>query len=206
MDREIIYVADPMCSWCWGFAPVIAAIGHRVAGRVPLSLVVGGLRPGTTEAMDDDAKHYVRGHWEHVGKETGQPFDFAFFERHGFVYDTEPACRAAVTVRALKTERGFDYFESLHRAFYVDNRDVTAPATLAKLAEAQAIERADFEAAFDSPEMRHQTSNDFMRSRALGIQGFPAVVVRDGDKHAYLTVGYRPYEALAPALESWLEG
>ena len=26
MTRELIYFADPMCSWCYGFAPVISAI------------------------------------------------------------------------------------------------------------------------------------------------------------------------------------
>jgi hypothetical protein len=24
--RQLVYFADPMCSWCYGFSPVIAAI------------------------------------------------------------------------------------------------------------------------------------------------------------------------------------
>ena len=26
VDKEIIYVGDPMCSWCWGFSPVLKRI------------------------------------------------------------------------------------------------------------------------------------------------------------------------------------
>ena len=43
-DR-LLYVMDPMCSWCWGFAPVVQALAEQAAAAgVPLQLVVGGLR------------------------------------------------------------------------------------------------------------------------------------------------------------------
>ena len=54
--KRILYIADPMCSWCWGFAPVIAAIGETFGGDAPLKLVVGGLRPGETRAMDGKSR------------------------------------------------------------------------------------------------------------------------------------------------------
>ena len=46
-------------------------------------------------------KDYIREAWTRVGAATGQPFDFSFLDREGFVYDTEPACRAVVTARRL---------------------------------------------------------------------------------------------------------
>src|SRR3712207_8936900 len=54
-----------------------------------------------------------RSHWEHVAELTGQPFEFAFFDRQGFVYDTEPACRAVATVREQRPELALPY---LHRS------------------------------------------------------------------------------------------
>ncbi len=99
--KRIILFADPMCSWCWGFAPVISAIREEFAGLAPIRLVVGGLRAGETKPMDEKSKVYIRHHWEHVQSATGQPFDFEFFDRDGFVYDTEPACRASVAARNL---------------------------------------------------------------------------------------------------------
>ncbi|MFP5511553.1 MAG: hypothetical protein ACLGJC_00485 [Alphaproteobacteria bacterium] len=106
---HLIYIADPMCSWCWGFAPAIQAIRQRYAGTLPIRLMMGGLRPQTTKSMDEAAKQKTRSHWEHVQAASGQPFDFVFFEREDFVYDTDPAARALVVVRRSGMERVLDY-------------------------------------------------------------------------------------------------
>ena len=50
-DKRLVYFADPMCSWCYGFSPVIGAIAERFEGRMPLDLVMGGLRAGNTSPM-----------------------------------------------------------------------------------------------------------------------------------------------------------
>ena len=39
MDLEFVYVGDPMCSWCWGFAPVLDRM--QKVYDVPLRVVVG---------------------------------------------------------------------------------------------------------------------------------------------------------------------
>jgi putative protein-disulfide isomerase len=204
-DKTILYVADPMCSWCWGFAPVIAAIARAAEGRAAVRVVVGGLRPGTTEPMDDESRATVRHHWEEVHKASGQPFSFDFFERDGFVYDTEPPCRAAATVRGLAPDATLPFFESLHRAFYADGRDITDGAVLADLAADARVDRAAFTAAFESAYARDATVRDFQFARSLGITGFPTVVVGDGNGYAFLTIGYRPYAAMAEVLGEWLE-
>lgn len=205
MDKEVIYVADPMCSWCWGFAPVIAEVRRRIEGRAAFSLVVGGLRPGTTAAMDQGMKDTIRHHWQEVARMTGQTFNFEFFDRDGFVYDTEPACRAAVCVRAIRPDGVLSYFESLHRAFYLENRDVTDGDILADLARALGIEGGEFMAAFAAAQAKEDTAGDFRHAHSLGISGFPAVVVKDGNGYAFLTIGYRPMAALEALLEEWLE-
>ncbi len=203
--KEIILFADPMCSWCWGFSPVMGALAEAYGGAARLSLVLGGLRPGTTKAMDDDDKEEVRHHWENVARTTGQSFTYSFFERDGFVYDTEPACRAAVTVRGLAPEKAFAYLDALHRAFYIEDRDLTDGAVMADVADALGVEAQAFAAAFDSDAVKVRTQADFQMAHELGIRGYPSVVLKDDGGLAALTIGYRPLEALAPHLETWLE-
>jgi protein-disulfide isomerase-like protein with CxxC motif len=72
-----------------GFLPVISAIGEQFGEALPIRLVMGGLRPATMKPMDEASKVAVRSHWEHVHQASGQPFDFGFFERKIFVYDTQ---------------------------------------------------------------------------------------------------------------------
>ena len=61
-ERNLIYVADPMCSWRWGFSPVIDAIRRRFGDALPIRLIMGGLRPGTTKPLDDAGKRTIREH------------------------------------------------------------------------------------------------------------------------------------------------
>ena len=61
MSARLIYVMDPMCSWCWGFAPVAAAlIAQAHEAGVPTHLVVGGLRTGGS-ALDSRISSHSRG-------------------------------------------------------------------------------------------------------------------------------------------------
>ena len=203
--KRIFYFADPMCSWCWGFSPVVARIVADYGEHAPVRLVAGGLRVGTTQPMDQHAKAAIRGHWEHVHAATSQPFDFAFFERDGFVYDTGPACRAAVAMRNLVPEQTLAYLEALQRGFYAENRDVTDPAVLASLAEPFCAGAEVFAAVYAAPEVEEATLADFRLTQALGIAGFPAVVLKDEAGLVPLTVGYQPLADLAPALEAWLQ-
>lgn len=213
--KDLIYVADPMCSWCWGFAPVIAAIGRRIAAHQPadgapkpgVTVIMGGLRPLTRQVMSDDDKATIRHHWEEVEKRSGQPFDHALFERDDFVYDTEPACRAVCLVRRLKPETALAYFERVQRAFYAENADVTEPDILAALAfEVAGIDPETFRAGFNDVAAAYETSGDFHAARQLGVTGYPTVVLQTGGELALLTQGYQPFDALEQAIEAWLIG
>jgi putative protein-disulfide isomerase len=204
--KRALYFADPMCSWCWGFAPVLERIRALFGKDVGIRPVLGGLRAGTTRAMTERDKDYVRHHWQAVHAETGQPFSFAFFDLDGFVYDTEPACRAVVTLRSLSPSDALDYLEAVQRAFYVGNRDVTQGEVLADIANDFGVEREVFEALFSHPEIVHATQADFATARAAGVGGFPTVVLQSGHDFALLTAGYRGFEELQPLIQAWLRG
>ena len=59
-EHRFIYFADPMCSWCYGFAPVIWALAERFEGRMDVQLVMGGLRAGNTTPMREEDRAYIR--------------------------------------------------------------------------------------------------------------------------------------------------
>ena len=202
---QLIYFADPMCSWCWGFAPVMSRLLETYSDRITPHLVMGGLRAGNTTPMDDTQRDYIRKHWRHVEKRSGQPFDFAFFDRDNFIYDTEPACRAVVTVRNLDASRTYPVMSAIQRAFYADGEDVTNPDVLAELASMAGIAPGRFHQAFDSDDAREMTARDFQTAQQIGVPGFPTLLI--GDDGAALTVlanGYQEYDGIAQRLDSIL--
>jgi len=205
-DKHFIYFADPMCSWCYGFSPVITELSRRFAGRLPVKLIMGGLRAGNSRPMRPEDKDYIRGAWTRVGEASGQPFDLSFFDRDGFVYDTEPACRAVVAMRRLAPEKALSFMGAIQRAFYAHNQDVTQADVLAEIADREAgIDRPEFTAEFLGGETRNETFRDFLTSQQAGVEGFPFLAAgNEAEGYAQVTSGYRPIDGLPEAIEAWL--
>lgn len=203
---RLLYVMDPMCSWCWGFAPVADALaGQAAAAGVPLHLVAGGLRTGQGAALDGQTKRYILQHWQAVNQATGQPFRFDGALPDGFVYDTEPACRALVVARSLAPELAWPLVKLIQQAFYAEGRDVTQASTLVALAEQVGIPRIEFAQGFDAAASHEATLADFTWVQDLGIAGFPTLLAERDGQLALLTNGYQPLDELAPLLGRWLE-
>lgn len=204
-NKTLLYVADPMCSWCWGFSPVMEAIHEKFQDRVNIELLVGGLRPGNRERFDEHRREYILGHWRAVHQRTGQPFNFDFQMGPDFTYDTEPASRAVVVMRTLKPDQVFSFFRAIQRAFYVDNLNVTSEKVLAEIACKEGVDQERFLQLFDHPEPRQKVWEEFDHCRKLEISGFPSLIAQDGPRTRPLAHGFQPLEALTPLLDSWLE-
>jgi putative protein-disulfide isomerase len=205
-QKELIYVGDPMCSWCYGFAPIKTRIEEQAAGRAAVKLLVGGLHIDWTEPQDEARKKFLREHWLEIGQRSGQPFMFDILDRDDFVYNTEASCRAAVTVREMKGQKAaLKFFTYLQSAFYADNADITQGDILIDLAGRFGLDKDAFAEKWPGPEMVKETLSDFRFAQRLGVTGFPTMVVKDSYGYAYLTIGYQPYEQLAPVVEAWLE-
>ena len=123
---KLVYVGDPMCSWCYGFGKELAQL-RAALPALELEIVVGGLRAGGTEILDDAAKQFRLQHWARVEAASGLPFNReALLARQGFVYDTEPVCRAVVAARRLAPQSDLlAVFRALQHAFYAEGRDTT---------------------------------------------------------------------------------
>jgi putative protein-disulfide isomerase len=206
---NLIYVADPMCSWCYGFGRTISELLAEPGDLQPLqlALVMGGLRPYTTEPLTPARTEEILEHWQHVQEASGLPFVAAphtALHEAGFTYDTEPASRATVTVRTLWPQHTWRYFKAVQAAFYGEGKNVTQATVLADVAEAVGLPRADFAKTFASTALREATAKDFAQSQAWGITGFPAVITQKGDALHLVCRGYTPVANLRAQITALL--
>jgi putative protein-disulfide isomerase len=203
---HLIYFADPMCSWCYGFSPVIEDIRRAFGRGLPVRLVMGGLRPGTQQPMTEAAKAEIAGHWRHVHEASGLPFDPAVLARKGFVYDTDPAARAVVVVRRHDPELALTYLARAQAAFYAQDRDITSPEVLADLASELGLDRAGFLEAWSGEDAKQETWRDYAISQQAGVAGFPTLVVGPNGRGVFdvVTRGYAPGEQVIAVLQDWI--
>ena len=199
------YFADPMCSWCWGFSAIIETIRSTYDDKINIALMLGGLRPGTTDLMTTRMRDEILHHWHEVQKMSGQSFTFENAMPEGFVYDTEPASRAVLTVAELDSSKIFSYFRSIQSAFYVDQVDVTQAENLAGLASLQGLQSEKFMEFFQSDILKQKTLQHFEGTRQAGVRGFPSMVIQRGTDFKFITKGYRPFDELKLLIEEWLK-
>lgn len=204
---HLIYFSDPMCSWCYGFSPVVEEIHRTFGGALPMRVVMGGLRPGTEKPMTEEAKLEIADHWTHVHEATGLPFNGSGMSRPGFIYDTDPAARAVVVARHDSEEMAAAFLARAQKAFYAEGRDVTTAEVLGDLAEELGLDRAPFLEAWGSEAAKEETWRDYAISQRAGVTGFPTLVAGPNADGVYgvVTRGFAPGEQVVTILREWLE-
>ena len=203
--HALIYVVDPMCSWCWGFSPVLEELMRQYQGQISFQLMVGGLRPGNTERFDNSRRGSILQHWHAVQERTGQPFNFEFQMGPTFTYDTEPASRAIVVVRQLVPGKEWTFLKDIQVAFYVNNADVTKMEILEGLAVKSGVDGSLFRQAFQDSQMKEAVWTEFDQAREMGVSGFPALLAKQGQSVSMLMYGYQDVETLRPLIDKFLE-
>ena len=201
-ENSLVYVGDPMCSWCYGFGVPLQQLLAQLPG-VPLAVVLGGLRAYNQEVMPDALKSTLHHHWREVTKRSGKPFGKGQFDREGYIYDTEPACRAVVTIRTHAAEHTLAMYHAIQHAFYAMGRDITQTSVLAdvwqelreELVDSKKIGHVDFSRnafieAFESDSIKTQTRNDFAMVQQWGIRGFPALIAVVNGEAQLVSNGY----------------
>jgi len=200
---KLIYVGDPMCSWCYGFGKELSALTERVPD-LNLEIVVGGLRAYATDVLDDAGKQMRLQHWRRVQSLSGLPFDReALMARKGFVYDTEPVCRAVVAARRfVRNDQLLAVFRALQNAFYAEGRDTTDGHVLTDIAVRAlramnvAVNVDEFFQIWVAAETKKETERDFIRARALGVSSFPALLLEENDQLYAVGSGYASVDQL----------
>jgi putative protein-disulfide isomerase len=201
-ENSLVYVGDPMCSWCYGFGVPLQLLLQQLPG-VPLAVVLGGLRAYNQEVMPAALKVTLHHHWEEVTKRSGKPFGTGQFDREGYIYDTEPACRAVVAIRTFAAKHTLAMYHAVQHAFYAEGRDITQTSVLAdiwqtlneewidsKLTGDVDFDRNAFIEAFESEGIKTQTRNDFAMVQQWGIRGFPALIAVVNGEAQLVANGY----------------
>lgn len=190
---EVIFVGDPMCSWCYGFGPELKKLREALKG-VPFSMIMGGLRDG--EIFDAAKLKNHLGYWQAVHEATGLPFDDTALSQEGFNYTTEPACRAVIAVRTLDKTKEYDVYSALQKAFYAEGKDITQEGVIVETIEAVGIDKALFLQQFQSETMRKVAIIDKQKARTYGVSSFPTLIIIDTQGHMSQIRGYKKYEEI----------
>lgn len=194
---SLYYIADPMCSWCWGFAPVLERIESELqdiddACRPSITWVMGGLAKDSDEPMPEQTQAYIQNAWRAVEAETGASFNWDFWGKCSPRRSTYPSCRAVLSAAAQADEVGPAMFRAIQRAYYQEARNPSEPDTLIAIASELSpdldVER--FASDLVSQRMDDRLHEDFAVRSRLGVREFPSLVLDREGEQTYIVRGW----------------
>ena len=207
-DPLLIYVTDPMCSWCNAYAPVYQQIregflvgyADRMASNSSF-VVLGGLAPDSDEPMPEEQQRYIREIWQKIETTTGTRFNYDFWEQCVPRRSTWPACRAVMAARKQGLE--LEMLAVIQQAYYQQAKNPSDWPVLEACAKsvpsmniAQFIH--EYEHIFEDRELEREV--DFIHR--LGVQGFPTLIIKQEDSWNALPIDYRSAESALEAIGS----
>ncbi|MHC4379801.1 MAG: DsbA family protein [Planctomycetota bacterium] len=206
LSATLLYIADPMCSWCWGFAPQLRQI-EQAFPELKVQIVLGGLAPDTEEPMPEEMRRYVQQAWDAVEQRAGVSFDRSFWDGHvpDIRRSTYPACRAVVLARRAGMER--EMFDAIQQAYYMEARNPSDDEVLVGLALDLGMDAEAFRRDLGSSNTQAELDGDLNLRRSLDMHTFPSLalqgtVVPGGN--LVLLRGYATAEELLPRLRAVL--
>jgi putative protein-disulfide isomerase len=199
----LIYVGDPMCSWCYGFTNELNEVVESLGDDVDFEIVMGGLRPYNDESILELAD-FLKGHWDEVAHRSGMPFKYEILAIDDFIYDTEPPSRAVVIVRDAFPDKAYLFFKAVQNAFYNGNLRTDDVKTYNDILKNLKIDFVDFEIKFNSKEYKSLIKEDFKRASQLGVSGFPALLLKKGDKTHIVANGYKDSQSIIKTINQLL--
>ena len=199
-STALIYVHDPMCSWCWGFSPTLAKLMQNIPENIQVVRILGGLAADSDEPMSIDMQEYLQQTWKSIeARIPGTQFNFNFWQENKPRRSTYPACRAVIAAR----EQGAEYDDlmtnAIQIAYYTNAKNPSDDSVLANIAQSIGLDANKFLISLQSESTHKALLDEIDFCRGLGIQGFPSLVVIKGSQARQIPTDYNNFQ---PMLDS----
>ena len=192
-DRSptLIYIHDPMCSWCWGFRPVWQQVQRAVAGKLDVRYVLGGLAADTDEPMSEQMRLNIIDNWRRIQREIpGTEFNYDFWTVCSPRRSTYPACRAIIACRMQQPALENEMLLLIQQAYYLQAKNPSELDVLAALAEQLGLDRRQFVDDIQSEVCQNILSGEIEFCREINISSFPSLVLKQGKSYTSLEIDY----------------
>ena len=202
MSTILYYVHDPMCSWCYGFAPTLNQLLERIPEQIRVERLLGGLAADSDLPMAVEIRDGLQQAWRRIEERIpGIRFNFDFWARCEPRRSTYRACRAVIAAR--DQDRAFDrtMTAAVQRAYYREARNPSDRGTLIALAVEIGVEPLCFAAALDAPQTQDRLDLEIAHARSIGVDSFPSLVLDDDGSRWRIPVDYTDADTMLKTIE-----
>lgn len=177
VNSVLVYVHDPMCSWCYGFRPTWIGLRAILPASLSVVALVGGLAPDCNDPMPVELAEHLAATWSHVSSACGVPMNLEYWSQvPPPPRTTYPACRAVIAAEQI-AGRGEVMTSRIQDAYYQEAQNVWRNDVLVSLATEIGFSAEAFAKALTSEQVATQHAEQRALAERLGVAGYPSVLL-----------------------------
>ena len=184
MKNQIIFCYDAFCGWSYAFSETVSNFAEKYKSDFDIDVFSGGLiLPEKPKHISVLSEYFLKNNQDVIAK-SGVAFgkDFMWHVENPDLSDWFPDSlkpAIALTVfRELYPERQLEFATDLSKALFAEGRDLCDNEAYRHLLEKYNIPAEKFYAAMGSVTYTKAAREDFDVVKALGVSGFPALLVQ----------------------------
>ena len=144
--------------------PILLGVVFQATGSAPLTL------------QNPARAAYSLVDFERSARFMGVPYN----PPSRFPLPTQNAARTYYWLHGQDCALARQFAHAVYRAYFIDDRDISAPETVLEIAAGLGVDRDGLEGALQSPEIKARLRNECDEALAVGVFGSPHVIV-DGE-------------------------
>ncbi len=200
---KIEFFHDTICSFCFPMAYTMRQLSVALP-QVEIIHRSFALAP-TSNDLDrmfgshKQAKQEIMHHWARANQlDPLHRFNIEGMQQTSFLFPISMPALYACKAMQLKhgEEAYFDLFDQLQHALFVDNKDISNPDVIMKVASALPYESNQI--MMNSDQVKQLVQQDIEKAMSYGIHGVPALLINE----TYVLQGYQSLPQLLNALTS----
>jgi len=199
----LLYIHDPMCSWCYGFKPTLNALTNQLKDKIDIKYLLGGLAPDTNETMPDSMREQIKLNWNRIEKTIpGTNFNYNFWNHCTPKRSTYPSCRALIAAKKQHSNSETEMINAIQQAYYTQARNPSDYSVLYELAEETGLNKQQFKLDIHSTEVNNELQLQISRCRKIGADSLPSLYLLNNNAYHPVVLDYNNSDIIIEHINS----
>jgi putative protein-disulfide isomerase len=190
---KIYYVYDPLCGWCFAYAPIMEKLAQEFKDQVEFVVVPGGMIIGENVRPIREIAPYllqaIPSLEEISGVKMGEPY-IALVKEGSYIASSYQPSLAMVVFKSFHTGRDVEYAHKVQQSYFIEAKDIMGDSLYKELAVQFEVSPEEFMKRMSDTAYQSKTQEHFDFAAYLNTKGFPALVGKSGDSYQKITYGY----------------
>ncbi|WP_207422586.1 DsbA family protein [Desertivirga brevis] len=209
MQLKFIYIFDALCTWCYGYSPVIKAVQSKYKDKFEFEVLSGGMITGTRTGPVSVVYPNFKEDYKQVEELTGIDFGEAFLhelDKGSMIFDSERPAIALNVFKTVSPSKVFDFIYDLQQSIFYEGKDPNGDDLYRYHAVNFGIDPDEFIYKTHLEQFKQDAYYEFALARQLQVSNYPAAFIQSADNHFFMVArGFATLETMELRIDNVLK-